>query len=94
MQDAHPLEPHAPFDREATELLDPRAALAEDVVHEGEVGVRPSLEDVRDLFASLGDRSSFLFASGCNTSPRTPFANLLAFRDAAFKHGQFTSSTQ
>jgi hypothetical protein len=49
---------------------------------------------VRDLFASLGDRRRFLFASGCNTSPRTPFANLLAFRDAALKHGQFHSCSR
>ncbi|MCX6997464.1 MAG: hypothetical protein NTV49_10350 [Kiritimatiellaeota bacterium] len=44
---------------------------------------------VSELFASLGDRRRFLFAAGCNTSPRTPFDNLIAFRDAAWKHGGF-----
>jgi len=44
---------------------------------------------VRELFASLGDRRRFLFASGCNSSPRMPFANLLAFRDAAWQYGRF-----
>jgi len=44
---------------------------------------------VRDLFASLGDRRRFLFASGCNTSPHTPAENLVAFRDAAWKYGRF-----
>jgi len=42
---------------------------------------------VRDLFASMGDKRRFLFGSGCNTSPRTPYENLLAFRDAAWKYG-------
>ena len=41
---------------------------------------------VRQLFASLGDKRRFLFASGCNTSPNTPFENLLHFRDAARDH--------
>jgi uroporphyrinogen-III decarboxylase len=45
---------------------------------------------VRELFGSLGDRRRFLFACGCNTSPHTPFENLLAFRDAAWKYGRFT----
>ena len=44
---------------------------------------------VRELFASLGDRRRFLFASGCNTSPNAPWENLVAFRDAAWKYGQF-----
>ena len=38
---------------------------------------------VQTLFAGLGDKRRFLFASGCNTSPRTPWENLVAFRDAA-----------
>jgi len=46
---------------------------------------------VQDLFSSLGDRRRFLFASGCNTSPQTPYENLIAFRDAARRHGQFVS---
>jgi uroporphyrinogen-III decarboxylase len=43
---------------------------------------------VRDLFASMGDKRRFLFGSSCNTSPMTPYENLLAFRDAAWKYGQ------
>jgi hypothetical protein len=43
---------------------------------------------VRDLFASMGDRRRFLFGSSCNTSPRTPCKNLLAFRDAAWEYGR------
>jgi uroporphyrinogen-III decarboxylase len=43
---------------------------------------------VRDTFASMGDRRRFLFASSCNTSPRTPYQNLLTFRDAAWKYGK------
>jgi hypothetical protein len=42
---------------------------------------------VRDLFAAMGDKRRFLFASSCNTSPRTPYQNLLSFRDAAWKYG-------
>ena len=42
---------------------------------------------VRALFASLGDRRRFVFASSCNTSPRTPYENLVAFRDACWKYG-------
>ena len=43
---------------------------------------------VRTLFASLGDKRRFIFASSCNTSPRTPYENLLAFRDACWKYGK------
>ena len=43
---------------------------------------------VRDLFASMGDKERFIFASSCNTSPRTPYANLVAFRDAARNYGR------
>lgn len=46
-------------------------------------------DHVRALFAGLGDKRRFLFASGCNTSPRTPWENLVAFRDAARQYGQF-----
>jgi hypothetical protein len=42
---------------------------------------------VRETFASMGDKRRFLFGSSCNTSPRTPYCNLLAFRDAAWKYG-------
>jgi hypothetical protein len=44
---------------------------------------------VRELFASLGDRRRFLFATGCNCSPRMPYENLIAFRDAAWEYGRF-----
>jgi hypothetical protein len=43
---------------------------------------------VAALFASRGDRQWFIFASTCNTSPRTPFTTLVAFRDAAREHGE------
>jgi len=43
---------------------------------------------VRDLFASMGDKRRFVFGSGCNTSPRTPYSNLVAFRDAAWRYGK------
>ena len=42
---------------------------------------------VRALFASLGDKRRFIFASSCNTSPLTPYENLVAFRDACWKYG-------
>ena len=47
-------------------------------------------DHVRGLFASLGDKRRFVFASGCNTSPRTPWENLLAFRDAAWEFGRLS----
>jgi hypothetical protein len=43
---------------------------------------------VRELFASLGEKRRFVFASSCNTSPRAPYENLLAFRDASWKYGK------
>jgi hypothetical protein len=51
-------------------------------------GRRRIFTHVRQLFASVGDRRRFLFASACNTSPATPYENLLAFRDAAREHGE------
>jgi len=42
---------------------------------------------VRGLFASMGNRRRFIFNSSCSTSPRTPYSNLVAFRDAAWKYG-------
>jgi len=42
----------------------------------------------RQLFQSMGDKRRFLFGSSCNTSPRTPYENLLAFRDAAWAYGE------
>ena len=53
---------------------------------------RQRIDDhVRHIFGSLGDRRRFLFASGCNTSPNTPYENLMHFRDAAQRHGQFAN---
>jgi hypothetical protein len=43
---------------------------------------------VRSLFESMGGMRRFLFGSSCNTSPRTPLENLLAFRDAAWEYGR------
>jgi len=43
---------------------------------------------VRDLFNSLEDKRHFIFASSCNTSPLTPWENLLHFRDAAREYGR------
>ncbi len=43
---------------------------------------------VRDAFASMGDKRRFLFGSSCNTSPLTPYENLIAFRDAARRYGK------
>ncbi len=43
---------------------------------------------VRETFASMGDCRRFLFGSSCNTSPLTPYENLVAFRDAAWRYGQ------
>jgi hypothetical protein len=43
---------------------------------------------VRDTFASMGDKRRFLFGSSCNTSPLTPYENLISFRDAAWRYGK------
>jgi hypothetical protein len=44
-------------------------------------------EYVRDLMASIPDKRHFIFASSCNTSPLTPWENLVAFRDGAREYG-------
>lgn len=44
---------------------------------------------VRETFASMGNKRRFLFGSSCNTSPLTPYENLLAFRDGALRYGRF-----
>jgi uroporphyrinogen-III decarboxylase len=43
---------------------------------------------VRELFQSLDDQRHFIFASSCNTSPLTPWENLLYFRDFAREYGR------
>ncbi|MBI5650169.1 MAG: hypothetical protein HZC40_06970 [Chloroflexi bacterium] len=43
---------------------------------------------VRELFNSMGDKSHFVFASSCTTSPLTPWENLVYLRDAAREYGQ------
>lgn len=40
------------------------------------------------LFDSMGDKRHFIFASSCNTSPLTPWHNLIYFRDAAREYGR------
>ncbi len=42
----------------------------------------------RGLFARMGDRRRFIFASSCTTPVGTPWANLKAFRDAAREYGR------
>eukprot|EP01009_Symbiontida_sp_KSa7_P003879 NODE_1948_length_526_cov_518.343816_g1585_i0.p1 GENE.NODE_1948_length_526_cov_518.343816_g1585_i0~~NODE_1948_length_526_cov_518.343816_g1585_i0.p1 ORF type:complete len:162 (+),score=19.35 NODE_1948_length_526_cov_518.343816_g1585_i0:30-515(+) len=45
-------------------------------------------EYVRGLFSSLPYPSHFIFASSCNTGPRTKWSNLLYFRAAARLYGK------
>ena len=40
-------------------------------------------EYVRGLFASMGEKRHFIFASSCTTPLPTPWENLAYFRDAA-----------
>lgn len=42
----------------------------------------------RSLFAGMGNKRHFIFASSCNTSPLTPWSNLIHFRDAAREYGE------
>jgi hypothetical protein len=42
---------------------------------------------VRDLFAAMGDKRHFIFASSCTTPVSTPWENLVYFRDAAREYG-------
>jgi hypothetical protein len=44
----------------------------------------------RDLFAAMGDKPHFIFASSCMTPPPTPWENLLHFRDAAREYGRMS----
>jgi uroporphyrinogen-III decarboxylase len=44
-------------------------------------------EYTRALFASMGDKRHFIFASSCSTPAITPWENLVYFRDAAREHG-------
>lgn len=41
----------------------------------------------RDLFASMGDKRRFIFASSCSTPARTPWSNLKHFHAAAREYG-------
>jgi hypothetical protein len=43
---------------------------------------------LRALFRSLRGTPRFIFSSSCNTSPRTPWRNILALRDAAREAGR------
>jgi uroporphyrinogen-III decarboxylase len=44
-------------------------------------------EYVRELFAGMGDKHHFIFASSCTTPVSTPWENLLSLRDAAREYG-------
>ena len=44
-------------------------------------------EYVRELFAGMGDKRHFIFASSCTTPVSTPWENLLYLRDAAREYG-------
>ncbi|MBE7463075.1 MAG: hypothetical protein HS116_06205 [Planctomycetes bacterium] len=43
---------------------------------------------VKGLFGPMRPFHRFVFSSSCNTSVRTPFENLLLFRDNCWKHGR------
>ncbi|MCC6679700.1 MAG: hypothetical protein IT445_02250 [Phycisphaeraceae bacterium] len=45
---------------------------------------------VRQIMESMGTKRRFLYASGCGTSPDTPYENLLSFRNAAWKYGSIS----
>jgi len=59
--------------------------------HEQERFEEDSADYVRDysvaLFKSMKNNPRFIYASSCNTSPRTPWRNLVALRDAAREFG-------
>ena len=42
----------------------------------------------RDPFASFQDPRHFIYASSANTSPLTPWENILYLRDAAREYGR------
>jgi hypothetical protein len=44
-------------------------------------------EYTRGLFAGMGDKQRFIFASSCSTPASTPWKNLVYFRDAAREYG-------
>ncbi len=41
----------------------------------------------KQLFDSMSDKRHFIYASSCNTSPLTPWSNLVHLRDAAREYG-------
>ena len=45
-------------------------------------------EHVKNLFDSLSNKKAFIFGSGCCTSPRASYENLLSLRDACWKYGK------
>lgn len=55
--------------------------------HEQELFDEDGPQKIRDfsknLFKQIAGNPHFIFASSCNTSPRTPWQNILAMRDAA-----------
>ena len=42
----------------------------------------------RTLFEAMGNKRHFIYASSCNTSPLTPWENLIHFRNAAREYGK------
>jgi len=54
-------------------------------------GAREAIYDyTRDLFNKMGDRKRFIYSSSCNTSPFTPYDNILHFRDACWEFGRMS----
>jgi uroporphyrinogen-III decarboxylase len=75
-----------------------RAELGEKFIVEGgmvahyqemKTGAREAIDQyTQTLFERMGDKRRFIYSSSCNTSPFTPLENIVAFRDACWKHGQ------
>lgn len=42
----------------------------------------------RELFDSMGNKRRFIYSSSCNTSPNTPYDNIMHFRDCCWKYGK------
>ena len=59
--------------------------------HEQELFGEDSAEKIREftkhLFETMEGNPRFIFASSCNTSPRTPWRNIIAMRDAVHEFG-------
>jgi len=52
-------------------------------------GAREAIDEyTKTLFAGMGDRRRFIYASSCNTSPYTALDTLYYFRDSCWKYGR------